>query len=316
MLSVAFFYSHKDERHVGELHAHLASLRRQNVISTWYDRRIEPGLDIDDEIGKQIEAAEIALLLISSDFIASDYCYEREMTRALERHRAGSTRVIPVILRPCDWKELPFGRLNAVPKDGTPITEHVNRDSAYLEVAQAIRAIAQHSADSAASVTARVRSVGIPNVGSIESLGSTRIKKEFTDHDRDEFLHHSFETVRTFFESSLKRLVSENTGITSRFTPIDSISFEATVYLRGERRAQCGIWIGDLMGLGRQNLYYSTQGTGRRNSYNESIAVNDDGYEMYLLPSGMGIFSEPRPSRLDSVGAADYLWKLFLIPLR
>jgi hypothetical protein len=79
------------------------------------------------------------LLLISPDFIASDYCYEREMERALERHHKGEARVIPVILRPCDWHGLRFGELLATPKDGRPIVKWPNVDDAFLDVVNAIK---------------------------------------------------------------------------------------------------------------------------------------------------------------------------------
>jgi hypothetical protein len=68
-------------------------------------------------MSEHFDAAQVILLLVSPDFIASDYCYERETLRAIERHKAGQARVIPVILRPFDWHDLPFGKLQAAPRD-------------------------------------------------------------------------------------------------------------------------------------------------------------------------------------------------------
>lgn len=118
MPSVFFSYSHADEELRNQLEKQLAMLRRQGVIETWHDRRIGAGENIDQAIDAHINSDEIILLLVSPDFIASDYCYEIEMKRAMERHLAGEAIVIPVILRPCDWHHAPFGKLNASPRDG------------------------------------------------------------------------------------------------------------------------------------------------------------------------------------------------------
>ena len=98
-------------------------LKRQGIIEAWHDRRILAGAQLDDAISAELERADIVLLLISSDFLASEYCYAREMTRALERHREGVCVVIPVILRPCDWTDAPFAGLMALPTDGKPVTQ-------------------------------------------------------------------------------------------------------------------------------------------------------------------------------------------------
>src|SRR5438270_622311 len=116
MLTVFFSYSHRDEDLRNELEVHLSALKRQDIIQAWHDRRIGSGNDFELTISEHLEASDIILLLVSPYFIASDYCYEIEMRRALQRHNAGEARVIPVILQPCDWQHLPFGKLLAVPK--------------------------------------------------------------------------------------------------------------------------------------------------------------------------------------------------------
>jgi len=123
MPSVFFSYSHADEALRDQLEKQLAMLRRQGVIETWHDRRIGAGQDIDHAIDEHINRDEIILLLVSPDFLASDYCYDIEMKRAMERHHAGKAIVIPVILRACDWHHAPFGKLNATPRDGKPVTQ-------------------------------------------------------------------------------------------------------------------------------------------------------------------------------------------------
>jgi hypothetical protein len=100
-----------------ELEKHLSVMRRSGFITDWHDRRIVPGEEWEAEIAGRIETADIIVLLVSSDFMASDYCYEKEMARALERHRAGDAVVVPVLLRPVDWKQSPLSALQALPKD-------------------------------------------------------------------------------------------------------------------------------------------------------------------------------------------------------
>jgi hypothetical protein len=142
-ITIFYSYSHKDETLREQLENHLSLLRRKGFISNWSDRQISAGTEWKDQIDRRIELAEIILLLTSGDFLASDYCYDIELTRAMERHEQSEARVIPVILRPCDWSDAPFGKLQALPKDGKPITTWANVDEAWLNVAQGIRLACQ-----------------------------------------------------------------------------------------------------------------------------------------------------------------------------
>jgi lambda repressor-like predicted transcriptional regulator len=132
-------YSHRDERHREQLVTHLAGLRRQGVIADWHDRKIVPGQEWRDAIDQNLDAADCVLLLISSDFLASDYCYSIEMQRTLEKHREGRVLVIPVIVRPADWQHTPLADLQALPKDAKPVVEWPRRDRAWLSVTEGLR---------------------------------------------------------------------------------------------------------------------------------------------------------------------------------
>src|SRR5437016_5278541 len=118
-------------------------LKREGVISGWHDRRISAGQEWDGQIDSHLNSAEIILLLVSSDFLASNYCYDIEVKRAIERHEAGEARVIPIILRPCDWQTAPFGKVQVLPKDAKPVTRWEDRDEAFLNVATGIRLAGQ-----------------------------------------------------------------------------------------------------------------------------------------------------------------------------
>lgn len=138
-IKLFFAYSHKDEHLRNELGNHLVPLERMGFIEGWHDRRIVSGKEFEKEIDERINACHIILLLISSDFVASEYCYSVETKRALERRKAGEAHVVPIILRDCDWTILPFGKLNALPTDGKPVTSWCNQDEAFANIAKGIR---------------------------------------------------------------------------------------------------------------------------------------------------------------------------------
>lgn len=140
---VFYSYSHKDEQLRNDLETHLKLLHRQGLIDAWDDRQIEADEEWKDKIDENLERADIILLLISPDFIASDYCYEKEMKRALEKHEDGSARVIPVILRTCNWHKATFGKLQGLPKDGKPITTWGDRDTAWADAASGIERVVE-----------------------------------------------------------------------------------------------------------------------------------------------------------------------------
>ena len=138
-VEVFFSFAHEDERLRKTLDKHLGTLKRQDLIKVWYDCNINAGTEWAQEINSHLKTADIILLLISPDFIASDYCYSIEMKRALERHEAEEARVIPIILRPVDLQKTPFSKLKALPLNAKPITTWQNRDKAFLDVADGIR---------------------------------------------------------------------------------------------------------------------------------------------------------------------------------
>jgi hypothetical protein len=137
-IDVFISYSHKDDDLRAELEKHLIILKRQREIADWSDRNIEAGSEGKEHRDK-LESSPVILLLISVDFLASDDCYDVEMQRAIERHDAGTARVIPIILRPCDWQYSPFSKLQVLPQEGKAVTSWKNQDSAFLDVVQGIR---------------------------------------------------------------------------------------------------------------------------------------------------------------------------------
>ncbi len=140
---VSLFYScsdsQEDETLRKRLEDHLAPLRERGIITEWHSRMIGAGEEREATIDKHLEGAQVILLLVSAAFLGSDRCLNVEANRAMERHARGEARVIPVILRSCQWQWAPFGRLQALPTDGIAISSWPNKDDAFTNVAVGIR---------------------------------------------------------------------------------------------------------------------------------------------------------------------------------
>lgn len=137
-INIFFSYAHEDEALMDEVRIQLIVHERIGGIVKWHDRMIPPGDKWRENIDNRIEEAQVILLFMSPDFLASRYCYEVEGEIALRRNTEDSARVIPIVLRACDWTATPFGELQALPKDGIPFTQWPDRDQASLDIAQGI----------------------------------------------------------------------------------------------------------------------------------------------------------------------------------
>lgn len=142
-LKIFISYSHLDEKLKDALLKHLRPLEKMNLITEWHDRKLLAGDVWGDEVSKNLEQADIVLLLVSIDFINSKYCYDIELDRALERHAEGTCRVVPIILRGCLWQHTPFSKLQALPRDGKPTTSWSDLDEALTTIAEGIRVMAE-----------------------------------------------------------------------------------------------------------------------------------------------------------------------------
>jgi hypothetical protein len=134
-------YAHEDETWLRKLETHLSLLKRQGLISFWHDRQILPGIDWVKTIDQHLETASVILLLVSADFLASDYCYSVEMKRAIEREALGEARVVPILVCPVDWKDAPFAHLQALPTDAKPLSSWRNQDTALADITAGIRRV-------------------------------------------------------------------------------------------------------------------------------------------------------------------------------
>ena len=144
MLKVFISYSHKDHDFLDELNAQLATLRNLQLIETWTDKEIQPGVEWEVDIWTQFNAADIIILLISADFLNSQFCYTKEFAAADARRQRGEARIIPVIVRSCDWKDGRLDTLQCLCAD-KPVAlygkDRTDRDPAWTLVATEVRKV-------------------------------------------------------------------------------------------------------------------------------------------------------------------------------
>jgi len=150
---IFYSYSHKDAEFRDRLGIYLTPLKQQNKISEWHDRKIEPGADWEKEISAELDAAHLILLLVSEDFLASEYCFGVEIERALARLKRGEVKVIPILLKPCLWEESRFSQLNIIPRDAKPIISWASREDAFADVANEIKKLISESSPPSAQAS-------------------------------------------------------------------------------------------------------------------------------------------------------------------
>jgi hypothetical protein len=308
MATVFFSYSHEDEELRNRLEKHLAMLRHEGLVQTWHDRRLPAGSNIDEGISESLESADIILLLVSADFLASAYCYSREMKRAMERHEAGQAVVVPVIVKPCDWHRAPFGKLLAVPRDGKAVTLWANHEEAFADVAAHVRKLVENMHAAPAAPTS-VKPSGAPAAAPRATPRSSnlRVKKEFTERDHDAFLHESFEHFAQFFEGSLAELEQRNSSIQTTYRRVDANCFTAAVYKDGKKVSECAIRLNDFFG---NAISFSNDANPKGNSFNESLNAQADDQSLYFVALGFSRSSGEKRMSVDA--AAEHLWSMLM----
>lgn len=318
---VFFSYSHDDEQHRSQLEKHLALLRRQGLIETWHDRNILAGGELDVHIDQEINRADIILLLVSSSFISSAYCYSREMARAMERHEAGEARVVPVIVRDCDWHTAPFGKLKAVPTDGKPIVSWTNFDAAYTDVAKEIRRIVEPfsgpgginvgaAAQSSVASAATAVEVRPATSGFGPRSGNLRVRQGFSDRDKAQFQLEAFEFMARYFENSLAELSSRHAHVQGDFRRIDAHTFHAILYQHGKQVSACAVHFETGGSFGSGIRYSRDLGRGH-NSFNEQLTVAHDDQSLFLRSIGMAS-GGGREKALTHEGGAELYWSMLV----
>ena len=137
-LEVFCCYAREDQEMLKHLKKHLMPLQRSGQITVWSDTNLNAGVEWEKELHRHLESADIVLLLISPDFMNSDYCYSTEMKHAIERHDQGNVAVIPILLRATLWRDAPFAKLQILPRDARPV-----RDRSWFDIDEAFNSITE-----------------------------------------------------------------------------------------------------------------------------------------------------------------------------
>ena len=276
--------------------------------------RIGAGKDFAAEIDSNLESAQIILLLVSANFIASDYCYDIEMKRAMERNSNGEARVIPVILHPCDWEHAPFGNLLAMPPDGKPISKFPNQHDAFLAITKEIRKAAGEISGSqlehGVAATRPAKSAQITSKLKPRS-SNLRVRREFSDIEKSRFLSETFEYIANFFENSLDELKARSTGIECEFKRVDANSFTSAIYRNGKLITQCKIWLAE-DDYSNRSIRFSSARSFFNGSFNESVSVEDDGYTLGLKFMGLNYRLGQDDSLKTQEGSAEGFWGMLI----
>lgn len=138
-LKIFYSYAHRDETLRTEFGKHLSLLRRQKIIEDWFDGLIVPGENWDDTIKEKLRSSDFILLLISADFMASDYIDSVELQEAMRRHQEKKVRVIPIMLRPCDTSGAVFSSLQGLPSRWKPVVSWPDQDEAWTDVVKQLK---------------------------------------------------------------------------------------------------------------------------------------------------------------------------------
>lgn len=138
MVKIFISYAHEDKEFKDELEKHFSVMRRNGEIEPWNDKMIMPGELWDETINTSLDNAQLLIFLISPDFL-SEYCYNIETSKAFKRHNEKSAKIVPIILRYCDWMSTPFAKFQVLPNLGKPVKDFADRDKAFLEVLEGIK---------------------------------------------------------------------------------------------------------------------------------------------------------------------------------
>lgn len=300
-------YSHKDAAALERLHVHLAMLKRDGLIETWFDREILAGEEIDAEIENQLESCELFLLLISPDFLASDYCYDKEMTRAFERHDAGEAQIVPLIIEPCEWTSSRLRKLKAIPRDGKAVSEWTNENNAYLDIVTELRrllettGIAVERSDENAVTTQQ---------HAVQARHRYRVQRGFDEIDRSDFRDKAFAIIRDYFEKAIIE-IDDIEGLRGRFVDVSPAAFGCTIVNKSRDHGTAHITVHRRSrSVGFGDISYSFSENAPANTSNGSFNIEADEYELYLSGITFGFSGEDK--RITPEEAAEQLWMDFL----
>ncbi|MCS3870691.1 hypothetical protein J3D55_003607 [Chryseobacterium ginsenosidimutans] len=302
-------YSHKDSNYLERLKVHLAQMKRDGLITEWTDEEIHAGGSLNNTISDALNSSELFLALLSPDYIASNYCYNKEFETAQRMQEVGEIIIVPIIIEPCDWKRTPFGNLKALPKDGKAVSEWTNANNAFLNVIDELRRLTTLSKST-------VSLQNLPKSTAPEKMvRNYKVKKYFSEVDNYNFKETSYQEIKNYFQSSISELDSVE-NLQARFTNDGKGFFTCLVSNRANNQSsfltvQAGSdgqrHFGDL------SYSFSEQVSTNSIQMGKVFKIDNDDYEQFWTKSSQGFgFSSQSSSRLAAHQVAEEIWNEFI----
>lgn len=299
-------YSHQDEQYLDLLHRHLAQLKRDGLIDTWTDKDILAGQELNSTISSALEDSQLFLALISPDYINSNYCYEKEFETAQKMQKQEQITIIPIVLEPCDWLSTPFKGYKGLPKDGKPVSDWSNKNTAMLDVIQNIRNLISGYPTDTKPTTESASNTSLPT--------NYKVKKDFDSLQKLDFQTDGFKSLKKIFTENLNEIeVLDN--IKTRVLKDTDELFVATIVNRNMVQMESEITISKddntpMAQMGANNsehmLIYGFDD--RRNS-NTGYSVAWDDFELFWTK---GDFFRRDKEKINLDDMANEIWLIWL----
>lgn len=300
-------YSHKDSNYLERLKVHLAQMKRDGLITEWTDEEIHAGGSLNNTISDALNSSELFLALLSPDYIASNYCYNKEFETAQRMQEEGKIIIVPIIVEPCDWQRTPFGNLKALPKDGKAVSEWTNPNNAFLNVIDELRRL-----------TSFTKTSTVQNLqsSSPEKLARNyKVKKYFSEVDSFNFKESSYEEIKNYFQASISELDSVE-NLQARFTNEGKGFFTCLISNRANNQNSfLTVQIGSegQRHFGDLSYSFSEQVSTNSIQMDKVFKIDNDDYEQFWTKSSQGFgLSSQSNSRLTAHQVAEEIWNEFI----
>ena len=303
-------YSHKDENYLQKLQINLAQVKRQGLLQEWTDHDIEAGDRFNEKIIKELDLSQLFLALVSSDYIHSNFCFEKEFKQAQQLEHENKIIIVPIICRPCDWKNTPFSKFNALPKDGKAISDWQNEDSAFFNIIEMLRPLIKQPSHSPTIVGKQAERT------SRKFEGSYKVRKDFDIVQKSNFVDKTFEEVKTLLKDYLEELApSEN--VFYKILNDTNNNLKSYLVNRDISIVQCECIF--KKSEEKSSSYHFNYNEGELSSIfvkenrEESISfsLSNDEYEMFFLSRSM-FGSRNDEKKYDSKSIANEIWRKWL----
>lgn len=298
-------YSHQDNSMLDLLHKHLTQLQRDNVIKTWTDKDIMAGGKLDQNISSALKSANLFIAILSPDYIASNYCYEKEFQSALAMQEEGMI-IIPIIVEPCDWLSTPFKDFKALPTDGKAVSTWENKNTAFLDIVQNIRKLVSSSD----SVKDKLQKVSSQNL----VARNYRVQKDFDSIEKIEFVEMTLHQIVEYLKRYIDEVVKLD-NIKSRILIENDREFECLLVNRNKIATESHLKLSidsenSSIFSSRSNekqIVYSIIFGGSRRQEAKTLTLAVDEYHLFWTQSGYYSGSQSK-KELGSKEIADLIW--------